>query len=212
MLSTEDRDALYEKQRIAAQRQHERQKTKLADPAYRQHQQEKRQAAAQRSAEKRLARIRSPEYQEAQREKQRIKRQEAAQKPRTALTVTKPRKTSTRGLKGRTPTAEERRVMNALAKLPCTACWLHKHHQPIVSLHHVNGRTAAGAHLDVLPLCRWHHQDAAPKAEREQYPWLVPVHASGNVGGKAEFTRLNASEEDLLLMAYEQAGITREGR
>ncbi|HBY0519603.1 TPA: recombination enhancement function domain protein, partial [Klebsiella pneumoniae subsp. pneumoniae] len=33
-----------------------------------------------------------------------------------------------------------------------------------------------------------------------------------NVGGKAEFTRLNASEEDLLLMAYKQAGITREGR
>ncbi|EFI2178038.1 recombination enhancement function domain protein [Escherichia coli] len=102
--------------------------------------------------------------------------------------------------------------MDALAKLPCTACWLHKHHQLIVSLHHVNGRTAAGAHMDVLPLCRWHHQDAAPKADREQYPWLVPVHASGNVSGKAEFTRLNASEEDLLLMAYKQAGITREGR
>lgn len=183
----------------------------LADPAYRQHQQEKRRGSTT-IRRKRLARIHSPEYQEAQREKQRIKRQESAQKPRTTLTVTKPRKTSMRGLKGRTPTADERRVMDALAKLPCTACWLHKHHQLIVSLHHVNGRTAAGAHMDVLPLCRWHHRDAAPKADREQYPWLVPVHASGNVGGKAEFTRLNASEEDLLLMAYKQAGITREGR
>lgn len=211
MLSTEERDAHYEKQRVAAQRQRERQQAKLADPAYRQHQQEKRQATAKRSAEKRLARIRSPEYQEAQREKQRLKRQEVAQKPRSTV-VSKPRKASTRGLKGRTPTADERRVMDAIAKLPCTACWLHKHHQPIISLHHVNGRTAAGAHLDVLPLCRWHHQDAATKADREMYPWLVPVHASGSVGGKAEFTRLNASEEDLLLMAYKQAGITREVR
>lgn len=212
MHSTEERNALYEKQRIAAQRQRERQKTKLADPAYRQHQQEKRQAAAQRSAEKRLARIRSPEYQAEQREKQRVKRQEAAQTPRKLPAAPKPRKTSMRGLKGRTPTAAERRVMGTLAKLPCTACWLHKHHQPLISLHHVNGRTADGAHMDVIPLCRWHHQDAAPKDVREQYPWLVPVHASGIVGGKAEFSHLNASEEDLLLMAYEQAGIIREAR
>ncbi len=35
-----------------------------------------------------------------------------------------------------------------------------------------------------LPLCRWHHQHAAPAEVRAKYPRLVPVHADGVVGGK----------------------------
>ncbi|EFB4456253.1 hypothetical protein C0W78_004860, partial [Escherichia coli] len=31
-----------------------------------------------------------------------------------------------------------------------------------VSLHHIAGRTAPGCHKKQLPLCRWHHQHAAP--------------------------------------------------
>lgn len=210
MLSEEERNARYEKQRQAAQRQRERQQAKMADPAYRQHKQEERRASAQRTSEKQLARLRSPEYQAQQREKQRLKRQEAAKKPRSAP-VKKSRPTSTRGLKGRPPTADERRVMNALARLPCIPCWLHAYHQPIISLHHVDGRTAPDAHRKVIPLCNWHHQIAAPKDVREKFPWLVPVHACGSVGGKAEFTRLNASEEELLRTAYEMAGLSENG-
>lgn len=210
MVSEDERNAHYEKQRQAAQRQRDRQQAKMADPAYRQHQKEKRIASARRSADKRLARVRSPEYQAQQREKQILKRQEEAEKPRKATPVNKSRPVSTRGLKGRAPTADERRIMDALARLPCIPCWLHAHHQPIISLHHIDGRTAADAHKRVLPLCSWHHQVAAPKDVRDQFPWLVPVHACGSVGGKAEFTRLNASEDELLRMAYEMAGLSLE--
>ncbi|EII8437002.1 recombination enhancement function domain protein [Escherichia coli] len=54
---------------------------------------------------------------------------------------------------------------------------------------------------------RWHHQHAAPAEVREKYPWLVPVHADGVVGGKKEFTLLNKSEMELLADAYEMANI-----
>ena len=46
-----------------------------------------------------------------------------------------------------------------------------------------------------------------PAEVREKYPWLVPVHADGVVGGKKEFTLLNKSEMELLADAYEMANI-----
>ncbi|EIC1500281.1 Ref family protein [Escherichia coli] len=112
-----------------------------------------------------------------------------------------------RGLKGRTPTAEERTIANALGTLPCIACYMHGVISEVVSLHHISGRTAPGCHKKQLPLCRWHHQHAAPAEVREKYPWLVPVHADGVVGGKKEFTLLNKSEMELLAYAYEMANI-----
>lgn len=112
-----------------------------------------------------------------------------------------------RPLKGRTPTAEERTIANALGTLPCIACYMHGVISEEVSLHHISGRTAPGCHKKQLPLCRWHHQHAAPAEVREKYPWLVPVHADGVVGGKKEFTLLNKSEMELLADAYEMANI-----
>ncbi|MBW6055232.1 recombination enhancement function domain protein [Escherichia coli] len=32
---------------------------------------------------------------------------------------------------------------------------------------------APGRHKKQLPLCRWHHQHAAPAEVRAKYPWLV---------------------------------------
>ncbi|MCV8701171.1 Ref family protein, partial [Escherichia coli] len=66
---------------------------------------------------------------------------------------------------------------------------------------------SAGSPKKQLPLCRWHHQHAAPAEVRAKYPWLVPVHADGVVGGKKEFTLLNKSEMELLADAYEMANI-----
>ena len=96
------------------------------------------------------------------------------------------------------PTTEERRIANALGALPCIACYMHGVISEEVSLHHISGRTAPGCHKKQLPLCRWHHQHAAPAEVRAKYPWLVPVHADGVVGGKKEFTLLNKSEMELL--------------
>ncbi|WP_338296883.1 Ref family recombination enhancement nuclease, partial [Escherichia coli] len=89
---------------------------------------------------------------------------------------------TSRGLKGRSLTADERRIQTAIGTLPCIACHIHGQHSPVVSLHHIFGRTAENAHKYVLPLCKWHHQYAAPAEVREQYPWLVPVHADGKIG------------------------------
>lgn len=186
----------YEKQRRAAERDRERKKAKMADPAYQQRQKEKRQASTDRQRER-------------QRERQQERRREAALAPKAAP-VAVVRKKATRGLKGRPPTADEKRVMTAIARLSCVACALHGEDQPLISLHHIDGREKPGAHYLVLPLCKWHHQHAAPKEIRAVYPWLVPVHADGSCGGKTAFTAQNASEEDLLAIAYERAGIVRE--
>lgn len=113
----------YEKQLRAAERERERKKAKMADPAYQQRQKEKRQASAAR-----------------QLERQQEKRREAALAPKAAP-VAIVRKKATRGLKGRTPTADEKRVMTALARLSCVACALHGEDQPLISLHHIDGRT-----------------------------------------------------------------------
>lgn len=163
----------------------------MADPAYQQRQKEKRQASAER-----------------QRKRQQEKRSSTTVAKTAPIALV--RKKATRGLKGRTPTAAEKKAMHALARLSCVACALHGVDQPIISLHHINGREKPGAHFYVLPLCKWHHQHAAPKEIRAIYPWLIPVHADGNCGGKAAFTALNASEQDLLAAAYERAGIVRE--
>ncbi|EIT9566623.1 recombination enhancement function protein, partial [Escherichia coli] len=53
-----------------------------------------------------------------------------------------------------------------------------------------------------LTLLAWFFASLALKPLREKYPWLVPVHADGVVGGKKEFTLLNKSEMELLADAY----------
>ncbi|HEY3591726.1 MAG TPA: Ref family recombination enhancement nuclease [Buttiauxella sp.] len=153
----------------------ERQRERLADPDYRKRQYEKQYAAAERRATR-------------QREK------------KSKLNALPVRSQSTRGLKGRTPTAEEARFIQSIGSLPCIACYVHGVISHEVSLHHIDGRTRPGAHKKQLPLCKWHHQHAAPAAMRAQYPWLVPVHADMATGGKAEFERLNGSQLDLLEM------------
>lgn len=173
----------------------ERQRQKLADPAWRAAQYEKQKLSAQRQQERLREKQASPEYRAQQRVKELARLQRSQEKQKA-----KPTK-CTRGLKGRAPTADEKRVMDAMGKLPCIACWVHGKIQPVISLHHIDGRTAQDAHKKQLPLCCWHHQLAAPPEVRKQYPWLVPVHADGKIGGKAEFERLNGTQEELLKLA-----------
>ena len=62
-------------------------------------------------------------------------------------------------MKGRTPTAAEKRYMDAVHDLGCYCCErLGVEPYPDGTLiHHVNGKTAPGAHYDVIPLCDIHH-------------------------------------------------------
>ena len=90
-------------------------------------------------------------------------------------------------MKGRTPTAAERRHMDKVAALGCIACRKDGMHNPYVSLHHVDGRTKQGAHFRVLPLCAGHHQDGTGA------PGLIAVHP-----WKARFQERYGTQQDLL--------------
>lgn len=63
-----------------------------------------------------------------------------------------------RGMKGRAPTADEARFMDAMASLGCLACAKDGIENSHISLHHIDGRTKEGAHYLVLALCSFHHQ------------------------------------------------------
>jgi len=93
-----------------------------------------------------------------------------------------------RGMKGRTPTALERRFMDAVAGLGCIACLKDGHVNPWISLHHIAGRTAVNAHMYVLPLCANHHQhDDTDPAGR------IGVHPH-----KARFESMYGTQMELL--------------
>lgn len=101
-------------------------------------------------------------------------------------------------MKGKTPSAAEKRFHAALASLGCIACRLDGRHNPIVSIHHIDGRTRPGAHLRVLPLCAGHHQDGTG------IPGLIAVHP-----WKRRFEDRYGSQDQLLERCHEllaQAG------
>jgi hypothetical protein len=98
----------------------------------------------------------------------------------------KPKKS--RGLKGRPPTADEKRFMDRMGKLPCIACRKDGWTNHVISLHHIDGRTKPGAHFLVLPLCGPHHQpdDTDPRQR-------ISLH-----GRKATFQARYGTERELL--------------
>lgn len=213
-METADFQATRDKQTKAQQRQREKQAAKLADPDFRQQQYAKQKATSSRMIAKQIEKRNSPEWIAEQKAKALKRAVNASERLRDkkSLPVAAKRQTrasaSGRGLKGRPPTAAERVVMDALGKLPCIACLQHGKESLLISLHHIEGRTKTGAHFLQLPLCDPHHQHAAPATIRAEFPWLVPVHADGITGGKAEFSRHNGTEQELMIKAYALAGIT----
>jgi hypothetical protein len=207
-----------EAQKRARDRAIARQKAKLQDPEFKEKQFQKKLAATKKQQDKAIAKAKTPEYQaqiakknqEAQ-ERARAKALAKASEPKRPTTSLKPARKapakSSRGLKGRTPTAEEKRIMDALCKLPCIACHLQGRENPVISYHHIDGRTKALAHGRGLPLCAPHHDTPAPKEVIEQYPDLIPVHARGTIGGKRAWEAIHGTQESLVLKAYELAGI-----
>jgi hypothetical protein len=115
----------------------------------------------------------------------------------------KPRKPlkSSRGMKGRPPTAEEARFMDAIASLGCIACRKDGIENPWGSIHHIDGRTKPGAHFLVLFLCAGHHQ-----AGTGENKTLIAVHPD-----KARFEARYGTQRELLAecieMLKEQGGV-----
>lgn len=57
------------------------------------------------------------------------------------------------------PTKAEKKYWDKIASLGCIACRIDGYHNPLVSIHHTQGRTKKGAHMLVLALCAGHHQN-----------------------------------------------------
>ncbi|WP_035604405.1 Ref family recombination enhancement nuclease [Edwardsiella tarda] len=168
---------------------------------------EKARKTQEKAREKALARQQDPAYIAKQREKQAAARIRAYERAKVRLAEKRsqpPKKTipkapiTSRGMKGRTPSAIERRHMDRVGALPCIACLLFGVTTYPISLHHTAGRVDADAHMKVLPLCDHHHQHAAPAEVRAMYPWLIPIHADMAIGGKSAFSAAVASEQHLL--------------
>lgn len=92
-------------------------------------------------------------------------------------------------MKGRTPTKAEKQLHDRIASLGCIACLLDGRQNPVVSIHHIDGRTKPEAHRQVLPLCAGHHQDGTGA------PGLIAVHPY-----KARFEERYGKQSDLLEM------------
>lgn len=91
-------------------------------------------------------------------------------------------------MKGRTRTRAEKHFHDRLAnEVGCIACRKDgiRNHQ--VSIHHIDGRTKPGAHLQVLPLCAGHHQDGTGALG------LIAVHP-----WRRRFEERYGRQEDLL--------------
>ena len=90
---------------------------------------------------------------------------------------------------GRKPTASEQRHMDFVGDMFCIACEKDGLYNSHILLHHVNGRTRPGAHLDVLPLCAPHHQhdDTDPMGRIGIHPW------------KKRFENMYGTSEQLLI-------------
>ena len=62
-------------------------------------------------------------------------------------------------MKGRNPTAAEKRHMAKVRALGCIACYNMGIETPeqFTCIHHIDGKTKPDAHFKVLPLCDHHH-------------------------------------------------------
>lgn len=90
-------------------------------------------------------------------------------------------------MKGKAPTKAEKQFHDRLARLGCIACRKDGRFNPVVSIHHIDGRTKPGAHKKVLPLCAGHHQQGTGA------PGLIAVHPY-----KAQFEAKYGKQEHLL--------------
>lgn len=117
------------------------------------------------------------------------------QRPKEQVTQ-KPPGLKSRGMKGRAPTAAERKFMDAIGGLGCVACAKDGIVNPWISLHHIAGRTATNAHMYVLPLCSSHHQhDDTDPAGR------IGVHPH-----KARFEERYGTQMELLVECMRRIG------
>jgi hypothetical protein len=218
LTSPEQKKARQEKQQASQlkmqQRAMEKVKARLDDPLYQEEQQEKQRKSQIKAFEKQLARQQvkesSVEYktqklQQAKALQEKAVRKILANKTAISTELKKTKPIKSKGLKGRNPTAHEKKLGDKIGGIGCICClnkkWYTSEMQQqesvkYVSLHHVDGRTKEWAHAKVLPLCAYHHDTPAPEHAPEE---LTPIHR----GNKKEWIAFNGTEEELLKQVYD---------
>lgn len=91
-------------------------------------------------------------------------------------------------MKGRNPTAKEKRHMEKVSQIGCIVCWNMGFMGVPAEIHHINGKTKADAHYEVLPLCYEHHRGGNDIEPISRHPY------------KKRFTEAYGTEEELLDM------------
>lgn len=87
------------------------------------------------------------------------------------LKRTTPARKAAMKTKQRPRTPADIELHDRMAALGCIACIKDGKFNPVVSIHHIDGRTKPGCHSLVLPLCAGHHQDGAGEDKT-----LIAVH------------------------------------
>ena len=196
------------------QRAFEKMKARLDDPIYREEQQQKQRESQIKAIEKQRARQQiketSPDYKiekinQLNTAKGKARKKAIETKRVIATDGKKPKSIKSKGLKGRAPTALEKKLSNKIGDIGCICCLNKKWYTTdmaeqegvkFVSLHHVEGRTKQWAHAKVLPLCAYHHDTPAPNDAPDE---LTAIHR----GNKKEWVALNGTEGELLKQLYE---------
>ena len=202
------------------QRALEKMKARLDDPAQKKEQQEKQYIIQMKAFEKQRERQQvkeaSPEYKvkkinQAKKNQDKVIKKSFANKKFNPADIIKTKLTKSKGLKGRNPTALEKKLGNKIGDIGCICCLNKKWYTSdmaeqestkFISLHHVDGRTKEWAHAKVLPLCAYHHDTPAPKSAPKE---LTPIHR----GNKKKWIELNGTEDELLKQVYEIIGEDR---
>lgn len=86
-------------------------------------------------------------------------------------------------MKGRNPTAEEKRYMSAAAEMGCIICLLYLDVFTPGAIHHIDGKTKPGAHSKAICLCDKHHQHR----DNEKPQRWVSRHGDGRAAFKREY-------------------------
>ena len=89
-------------------------------------------------------------------------------------------------MKGRTPTAKEKRHMSRVSDLGCIVCLRNGVGYNPCEIHHINGKTKPDAHFQVIGLCFEHHRKGGDQEPISRHPY------------KARFINAYGSEEVLL--------------
>ena len=96
-------------------------------------------------------------------------------------------------MKGRAVTPAEKLLHDRIAQMGCVACRQEGILNTYVSIHHVNGRTKPGCHMDVLPLCAPHHLPDGT---------ALAVH-----GNKARWEAKYGKQADLIVAQWLELGV-----